>query len=257
MKNIYKNILITGASSGIGKGLAVFYAKNGAENLFISGRNAKRLNEVEKECKKHCKNVFAVKLDVTDRDAMRNWINESNSKAALDLVYANAGVGTTDDGIEAAYDTFNININGVLNTVLPVIEIYKKSERKSINDIKSIAVLSSIAGYHGLATCPDYSATKACVKAWGEALRIKLKPEGINVSVICPGFVKSNITDQNTCSMPGIKEIDEAAEIIADGLNKHKAVISFPWYLRLATWFLSILPNFISDYIYSILPQKA
>lgn len=257
MANIYKNILITGASSGIGKGLALFYAKNGAENIFICGRNVKRLDEVAKACKKVCKNTFATQLDVTDKDAVRLWIEESNKKAPLDLVFANAGVGTTDETAEATYNTFDINVYGVLNTVIPTIELYKKHKRTTKDDIKSIAIVSSIAGYHGLATCPDYSATKACVKAWGEALRVKLKPEGINVSVICPGFVKSNITDQNTCSMPGILEIDDAAKIIADGLNKKKAVISFPWYLRLATWFLSILPNCISDYIYAIMPQKA
>lgn len=257
MKNIYKNILITGASSGIGKGLALFYAQNGAKNLFICGRNEKRLKEVEQECKKFCKNIFATTLDVTNKEAVTKWINESNTKAKLDLVYANAGIGTCDDSIEATYNTFDINIYGVLNTVLPTIEIYKKHKRKTKDDIKSIAILSSIAGYHGLATCPDYSATKACVKAWGEALRVKLKPEGINVSVICPGFVKSNITDKNTCAMPGLLQIDEAAKIIADGLAKKKAIISFPWYLRFSTWFISILPNCISDYIYKILPQKA
>lgn len=249
-----KNILITGASSGIGKGLAIYYAQNGAENIFICGRNPQRTLETEKLCKKFCKNVFSKILDVTNRQETQKWIEECNANAELDLVFANAGVGTCDDSPEATYQTFDININGVLNTVLPAIAQYRKSHKSSP---KAIAIVSSIAGFHGLSTCPDYSATKACVKAWGEALRVKLKPENIQVNVICPGFVKSNITDQNTCAMPGIIDIDEAAKKIAIGIKKNKPIIAFPWYLRLSTWFLSILPNCISDYIYAILPQKA
>ena len=122
---------------------------------------------------------------------------------------------------------------------------------------KAIAIVSSIAGYHGLPTCPAYSAGKACVKAWGEALRVRLKKENINVSVICPGFVRSRITDQNTCPMPFFMEADKAAKIIADGLAKNKGLIAFPWQLRFVTWLISILPNKISDLIYGRLPDKA
>lgn len=253
MKHLGKNILITGASSGIGKGLAIYYAQNGAANIFICGRNKERTLETEKLCKKFCKNVFSEILDVTNKEDTKKWIEKSNKKAPLDIVIANAGIGTCDDSPEATYETFDVNINGVLHTVLPTIEQYRKDNTKA----KSIAIISSIAGYHGLSTCPDYSATKACVKAWGEALRVKLKPENIQINIVCPGFVKSRITDQNTCAMPGIIDIDEAAMKIAKGIEKNKPIIAFPWYLRLSTWFLSTLPNCISDYIYAKLPQKA
>ena len=114
-----------------------------------------------------------------------------------------------------------------------------------------------MAGYHGLSTCPAYSASKAAVKAYGEALRVKLKHEGIKVSVICPGFVRSRITDQNTCPMPFFMEAPSAAKIIAAGLEKDHGLISFPAPMRFATWLMSILPNSISDFIYSQLPNKA
>ena len=254
MDNLYKNILITGASSGIGEGLAIFYAQNGAENLFICGRNKERLKIVAEKCKKYCKNVFEEVLDVTDKKKTFAWVEKCNKKSALDLVVANAGIGTCDDSHEATYQTFEVNIFGVLNTSLPAIETFKKNTKAKD---KTLAIVSSIAGYHGLCTCPDYSASKACMKAWGEAQRVKLKQLGINVTVICPGFVKSRITDQNTCAMPGILEIDEAAKVISEGLNKKKAIIAFPWYLRLSTWLLSILPNKLSDKIYCRLPDKA
>ena len=109
---------------------------------------------------------------------------------------------------------------------------------------------------HGMPTCPSYSATKAGVKAWGEGLRLALAPLGIRVSTICPGFIRSRITDKNTCPMPYFMEADKAAEIIAKRIEKNVGLIAFPWQMRLATWFASALPNRISDFIYSKLPYK-
>ena len=129
MDNLYKNILITGASSGIGEGLAIFYAQNGAENLFICGRNKERLKLVAEKCRKFCKNVFEEVLDVTDKKKTFAWVEKCNKKSALDLVVANAGIGTCDDSHEATYQTFDVNIFGVLNTSLPAIEAFKKNTK--------------------------------------------------------------------------------------------------------------------------------
>ena len=293
-----KNILITGATSGIGEALALYYAKNNAKNLFICGRSQDRLFVVQKECEKLGCKVFGRIIDVTNKDEMKDWIVECNNIAPLNLVIANAGVGTTKETDENIYNTFNINVNGVLNTVLPTIEIFKNKglsnksndgsqssleqfikrqkssgqaftvdslAKKNLSEVgcefyhqedKSIAIVSSIAGYHGLPACPSYSASKACVKAWGEALRGSLNKDNINVSVICPGFVRSRITDKNTCAMPFFMEADVAAKIIAIRLEKKIGLISFPWILRFSTWILSILPNRLSQIIYNRLPSK-
>lgn len=291
-----KNILITGATSGIGEALALHYAKSEAKNLFICGRNEQRLQTVTLKCQKLGAAVFSRIIDVTDRQAMKQWINECCQKAPLNLVIANAGISSVDNDIDSTYQTFETNITGVLNTIAPVLENYqnrnkeKKGGQSSLDDFiartkqkkkafhlslwdklhlarsgneffhtedKAVAIVSSMAGYHGLATCPAYSASKACVKAWGEALRVRLKPQKINVSVICPGFVRSRITDKNTCPMPFFMEADKAAEIIARGLAKNKGIIAFPWPMRFVVWFMSILPNCISDRIYGKLPDKA
>lgn len=249
------NILITGASSGIGEALALQYAKSTALNLFISGRNSERLQEVTRLCQNLGAKIHPQVIDVTNREAMQNWIRDCNQLAPLNLVIANAGIGTTHDDTDSIYQTFDTNLYGVLNTILPVIEIYQNRGSKAGE--KSLAIISSIAGYHGLPTCPAYSASKAAVKAYGEALRVRLQPENIKVNIICPGFVRSRITDKNSCPMPFFMEAPAAAKIIAEGINANKAIISFPAPLRFSAWLGSILPNWLSDFIYSKLPYKA
>ena len=252
MAEIIENILITGASSGIGEALAEYYAQDGAKNLFLSGRNEQRLKEVAARCEKYGTKVFPKIIDVCNREAMAEWIAECDKIAPLNIVFANAGVSTGEENPTNIYNTFNTNVMGVLNTITPAVELYKNSPR----DKQIIAITASIAGYHGLPSCPSYSATKACVKAYGEALRGSLKEHKIQVNIICPGFVKSRITDKNTCPMPFFMQADKAAFTIAMGIEKNYSLIAFPWPMRLATWFISILPNRISDFIYAILPHK-
>ena len=250
---VFKNILITGASSGIGAALAIYYADHGAATLFLCGRNKERLENVAEKCRYRGAYVETKILNVTDEQAMAAWIKECEEKAPLNLVFANAGVSTGEETKENIYNTFNTNVFGVLNTITPAIEIYKK--RKD-GTPKSIAITASIAGYHGLPSCPSYSATKACVKAYGEALRENLKKEGIHLSVICPGFVRSRITDKNNCPMPFFMEAEKAAAIIAKRVERNVGLIAFPFLMRLAVYGLSILPNAISGFIYGRLPHK-
>ena len=247
-----QNILITGASSGIGQALAVYYAQNGVQNLFICGRNAERLSETVKNCEQYGARVYSKIINVTNKEEMNNWINECEKTPPLHLVIANAGVATLSEIPDNVYNTFTTNIFGVLHTVIPTVEIYKQRKDKQ----KAIAIISSIAGYHGLPSCPSYSASKACVKAWGEALRGDLLQYNIKVSTICPGFVRSRITDKNTCPMPFFWETEKAAKIIATRINKNVGLIAFPWPVRFSAWFMSILPNRVSEFIYNHLPHK-
>ena len=253
MQKKIKNILITGASSGIGEALALEYAQNGAENLFLSGRNSERLQKIVQKCQNFGCTVNGKIIDVADKSAMEKWIDECNQTAPLNLVFANAGVSTGEETPENIYNTFNTNVMGVINTVTPVVELYKK---RNDDSEKIIAITASIAGYPGLSACPSYSASKACVKAYGEALRNSLRAEKISVSVICPGFIRSRITDKNTCPMPFFMEADKAASIIYKGIQRNTGLIAFPWPMRFGVWLLSILPNCLSDFIYSRLPHK-
>ena len=240
------NTLITGASSGIGEALAIASAKRG-DRLFICGRDKARLEKVATRCRELGADVRADVLDVADETATRDWIVSCDEAAHLDRVFANAGVATGEESEENVRRTFAINVGGTVNTVLPAIE------RK----VGHIIMTASIAGYGPLKSCPSYSATKSCIKTWGLSLRGMLAPKGIKVSVICPGFVRSRITDKNTCPMPFFMEAPDAAELILKRVGRNVGLIAFPWPMRFATWFLSTLPFRLNELINRFLPKKA
>ncbi len=248
------NILITGASSGIGQALAYQCAMDGAKNLFICGRNAERLKAVADVCRTKGSTVYETVLDVTDETAVREWLNKCEAIAPIELAFSNAGIGTGIENEENVRRTFATNVNGNLNLILPLINIFKESGKERAR--KQIVITASIAGYHGLSTCPAYSATKACMKAWGEALRGMLAKDGIRVNTVCPGFVRSRITDRNTCPMPFFMEADKAAQIILERVDLNIGLIAFPLPMRLGAWFLSVLPSPIAEFISRLIPAK-
>jgi len=239
------NTLITGASSGIGEALAYACAMRG-DTLFLCGRNKERLEAVGARCRAIHPNVTTKIVDVTDEAAVRDWIETSQKAAPLDLVFANAGVSTGEENEANVRRTFAINAGGCVNTVLSALEA----------GAKQIVITASIAGYGPLKACPSYSATKACVKTWGLALRARLAPSGIMVNVVCPGFVRSRITEGNTCPMPFFMEADKAADIILRRVEKNVGLIAFPWPMRFGTWLLSILPYRINEFFNRLLPEK-
>lgn len=243
------NTLITGASSGIGEALAIECAKRG-DTLFLCGRNAQRLEQVVRRCRALNASTYGTVLDVTDREAVEAWIQASDVIAPIDRVFANAGIGTGEENEENVRRTFAVNVGGTLNVVLPAIELFRP------RSTGQIIITASIAGYGPLKSCPSYSATKSCLKTWGLGLRGMLSSSGIKVSVVCPGFVRSRITDRNTCPMPFFMEADQAARTILNGVRRNVGLIAFPWQMRFATWLLSVLPFRLNEWINSILPQK-
>jgi short-subunit dehydrogenase len=255
-----KSVLITGASSGIGEAFALKLASMGIEQLFICGTNLERLKQVQEKCLSAGAKAVSIKqLDVVDRSTVAEWVFACNAEFPLDLVYANAGVATGTEYVNSnVFRTFDINVGGVINTVLPAVECFLARENVDpATGLKGkIAITASIAGYHGLPQCPSYSASKSCVKAWGAGLRGMLARDKIGVSVICPGFVRSRITDVNTCPMPFFMEADVCAEKIYKGIMRNKGIIAFPWQMRLVSWFMGALPEWLSGWIYSKLPEK-
>jgi short-subunit dehydrogenase len=250
-----RTILITGASSGIGRALALEYTQNKENILFLSGRNKKELEKTAKSCKKEGLKVFTKILDVRDKIKTKKWIEEIGEKFKLDIIIANAGISAgTAGGIEnekQIADIFDTNVNGVLNIINPAIKIMEKQK------YGQIALMSSLAGLRGLPSSPAYSASKAAVRVYGEGLRGSLSSLGIKVSVICPGYIKTPMTDVNKFPMPFLMKAEKAAKIIKRGLGKNKSRIAFPFPLYFIVWLMSLISTKITDPIFAKLPKKS
>ena len=248
-----KSILITGASSGIGEALALAYAADGIY-LALSGRDKERLDDVAQACRNKGAEVRADVMDVTDQAAMAAWIGACDSVAPLDLVIANAGIsgGTARDG-EAesqAREIFAVNLDGVLNTIWPAIHAMRPRRQGQV------AIVSSVAGFRGIPGAPAYSASKAAVLNYGDALRGMLHEDGIGVSVICPGYVVSRMTAANKFPMPFLMSGEKAAGIIKRRLARGKGRIVFPWPMLWIVRTLQALPIALTDPLFRRLPKK-
>src|SRR5262249_2479549 len=119
-----------------------------------------------------------------------------------------------------------------------------------------LALMSSLAGFRGVAGAPAYSASKAWVRVYGEALRLDLAAHGIRVSVICPGFVRSRMTAVNQFPMPFLMEADRAARITRRALAANRGRLAFPWPMAALVWLLNALPARVTDALLSGLPRK-
>ncbi len=248
-----RSILITGASSGIGEALARAYAAPG-RRLALTGRHADRLAAVAVACRAAGADVAVGIVDAADRDAMARFVADAERAAPLELVIANAGIsGGTHGGGETAQQTRTImavNVDGVLNTVLPAIPLLQARRRGQI------AIMSSLASFRGFPGAPAYCASKAAVRIWGEALRGELQTHGVEVSVICPGFVESRMTARNRFHMPLLMPVERAAEIVRKGLGANRARIAFPLRLYAGAWAMGVLPPGMTDRWLTRLPKK-
>jgi len=248
-----KSVFITGASSGLGAHLAVEYA-NSKRTLHLCGRNVERLNNTAALCRKKGAKVFTYAFDTTDEKAAAKAVQQAFKRTPLDLVIANAGVsagviGMPENG-DATRRIMTTNIFGTLNTVLPALELMRKRRKGHI------AMIASLAGYRGMASCPAYSASKSAVKALGEAMYGQQKPKGIHITTICPGFIETPLTDKNRFYMPFLMKADKAARIIHKRLDHAPAMIGFPRIMVFAAWLGSCLPSCIALPLFALFPKK-
>ena len=237
-----QTILITGASSGIGKALALAYAGADTE-LGLLGRNAERLDNIAARCRERGAKVRTAVIDVRARAELKAWIEAFDREHPVDLVFANAGImaGTTPGGeIERADDAaalIETNVGGVLNTVQPLLPPMMARGRGQI------AIVGSLAGFIPLPDAPSYSASKSAVLSYGLSLRALLAPRGIRVSVICPGYIETPMTAREVGPHPFKMSAERAAKKIRRGLERDRAVIAFPLLLALATRLNAMLPD--------------
>jgi short-subunit dehydrogenase len=251
-----RSVLITGASSGIGRALALAYAGPGAR-LGLIGRDPERLEAVAALARQRGAEVDVGRLDVRDQGAMAQWIGAADARRGFDLCIANAGIttglapGEFYEDPAAVRAILGINLIGALNTVEPLIAPMLARGRGQL------AFIGSMAGLRGLPYAPGYCATKAAVHAYSESLRGRLEPAGVTVSLVIAGFVKTPLNDSIDAMKPFEISDADAARIIRGGLDRRKAVIAFPWPLHFATRLSRILPVRLVDKILARIAVKA
>ncbi|MQX34912.1 SDR family NAD(P)-dependent oxidoreductase [Roseospira navarrensis] len=229
-------VWLIGAGRGIGRALALHLAREG-RTVVGSARNREDLESLAREAEGLSGRILPQPLDVTDRAATAQALEEIEARVGLpDVVVLNAGTHTSMPAARFDPEVFDklmaVNVGGVVNGLAAVIPRFVKRRRGRIT------VVGSVAGYVGLPTASAYSASKAAVIAMGQSLRPELEAFGITVQVVNPGFVRTPLTDRNTFAMPFLMEPEAAAARIAKGLRSSRFEITMP---RRFTWLMKLL----------------
>jgi NAD(P)-dependent dehydrogenase (short-subunit alcohol dehydrogenase family) len=253
----FASVLITGASSGIGRALAMECAGPGVR-LHLGGRDAARLEEAAKACRGRGADVAPGQLDVRDEAAMAEWIG---SAGRLDLVIANAGIsaGTGLGTPETPTQTrtiFAVNVGGVLNTVLPALELMQAQAPDDQGVRGRIAVIASIAAFFAASGAPSYCAAKSAVDTWTVASAPVAQRAGVLLTSACPGFINTPMTAGNPFPMPGLMSAERAAKIILRDIAAGRRRIIFPWWMGAAARFAALLPPRLAEGLTAGRPAK-
>jgi NAD(P)-dependent dehydrogenase (short-subunit alcohol dehydrogenase family) len=254
----FHDVLITGASAGIGAALAQLCAGPDIR-LHLCARDATRLEMVAAICRAKGALVFARCLDVGDAAGMADWIE---GVGRLDLVIANAGIGAgSDDGRpENAVQVRRVlatNLDGALNTVLPAMAMMQAQAPNAQGVRGHIAAIASIAAFVPGPGAATYCAAKAALDRWMVATAHLAAGQGIVMSSICPGYVRTPLTAANKFPMPGLMDADRAALIILRGITRGVRRLAFPWWVAGMARLVGALPPRVSTWILSRPPGKA
>ncbi len=245
-------VFITGASSGIGAALAKHYAAQGAQ-LGLVGRNQERLTTLSNELGANCA-IYV--LDVRNATALQQAAADFLARfGAPDIIIANAGVsrGTLTEHAEdiAAFQAvMDINVMGMVHTFQPFIAAMKQAGSGSLVGI------ASVAGLRGIPGASAYSASKAAAISYLESLRVELIGTGINVTTICPGYIRTPMTDVNPYPMPFLMEPDTAARKMARIIRQKRRIAITPWQMAFAGGLMRLLPAFVWDWVMKKAPYK-
>ncbi len=252
----WPHVLITGASSGIGRALALAVAGPGV-TLHIGGRDATRLAATAADCAAAGATVRPQAADVRDAAAMAGWIANCGR---LDLVIANAGIsagtgGETEPPAQARA-IFETNVTGVLNTALPAIAAMAAQEPGPDGLRGRVAVIASIAAFVAVPWSPAYCASKAAVQGWAEALDATERRRGIRLHAVCPGYIRTPMTARNSFPMPLLMEPETAARRTLASIAAGRTRIAYPWPLYAVARLVGALPPGLRAALFTMTPAK-
>lgn len=243
----YRNIILTGASGGIGMALAERLASRGRRLLLI-GRRGGDLEALAGRCRARGAEVEIGVIDVRERAALGRLILDFDDRFPVDLVLANAGVsaglapGRQPEAEGESRRVLDTNYGGMLNTVEPLLP------RLIARGAGCIALTSSVAALRPQPDLPSYSATKMAVRGYGVALRGWLREFGVSVTVIFPGFVTSPMSARHHGAKPFEISAERAADIIVRGLERGASIIAFPLPLAILAMLGMLIPPVIADW---------
>jgi short-subunit dehydrogenase len=243
-----QRVFLTGASSGIGEALAIALAKKGAV-LALLARRRELLDKLKRECEKAGGTARVYAVDVTDEDAVQAAVDEFLLEFEhVDILIANAGIGGNNKETRslqplAVKKVVEINLLGAVNSVHAVLPHMLKRGRGHL------VAISSLAGFRGLPKSAAYSASKAGMTAFFESVRLDVKHQGIDVTIIQPGFIKTPLTSGRDAKMPFLMELNDAVPLFIKAIEKKKRFAAFPWQLATVVRAGKFMPSWLYDRI--------
>jgi short-subunit dehydrogenase len=234
-------VFITGASSGLGEGLARRYAEPGAV-IGLCARRAPLLAELAKGIESRGARALVYAVDVGDTAEMQAATADfARQCGGVDLVIANAGIGiahaTLEGKSEPIAKLMQVNVIGATNTVVPFVPVMVQQRSGTL------VAVSSVAGYRGLPGRAAYSASKAAVMTFMDALRLDLEGTGVHAMTLCPGFVRTPLTASLPGKLPFVIDVEEAVRQMASAIDQRAKTFVFPWQVRILSRVLEFAPE--------------
>jgi NADP-dependent 3-hydroxy acid dehydrogenase YdfG len=241
-----KVVFITGASSGIGAGLALNLAGRGA-SIGLIARRSDLLLDLAAECRARGGQAVTFPVDVTDARALADAAESARREfGKIDILFANAGTGGNEPGTRAfeanrVKTVIDTNLLGAVNAVAAVLP--NMLERHSGH----LVAVSSLAAYRGLPGSAAYCASKAGMTAYFESVRLDVRARGVDVTIVHPGFIKAPRTAGRSNNLPFLMELDDAVAHLIQAVERKKKFAAFPWQLAAIVGLAKILPAGIYD----------
>ena len=234
-------IFITGASSGLGEGLARHYARPGAI-IGLCARREALLEQLARVVEAAGARAVVHAVDVSDTAQMQNAAAAfAAASGGIDLVIANAGIGIPSETLagksEPIAKLMRVNVIGVTNTIVPFVPIMVQQGSGTL------VAVSSVAGHRGLPGRAAYSASKAAVITFMDALRLDLHGTNVHAMTLCPGFVHTPLTRSLPGKLPFVISTDQAVKLMTDAIARRARTFTFPWQMRITSALMKLAPE--------------